>query len=136
MGFQPLSATEIEQAEKNIHASGYADRIRLIEGDGAKVMAELAESFDLIFIDAAKAQYPVYFKEAKRLLSEGGVLIADNCLKGGEIVESKFAVTRRNRTIHKRMREFLLEITRSPDFVTTILPVGDGVVLAVKQAEP
>ena len=124
----------IEQAEKNIAVSGYAERIELIEGDGAKVMAELKDSFDLIFIDAAKAQYPAYFEEAKRLLSEGGILIADNCLKGGEIVESKFAVTRRNRTIHKRMREFLLEITRSPEFVTTILPIGDGVVLAVKRA--
>ena len=128
-------APRIGLARKNIEASGYGERIRLIEGDGAKVMAELEESFDLIFIDAAKAQYPVYFDEAKRLLPERGMLIADNCLKGGEIVESKFAVTRRNRTIHKRMREFLLEVARSPEFITTILPIGDGVVLAVKRAE-
>ncbi len=127
-------APRIAQATKNIEASGFGSRIKLIEGDGTKVMAGLDELFGLIFIDAAKAQYPTYFEEAKRLLCDGGILVADNCLKGGEIAESKFAVTRRNRTIHKRMREFLLEITRSPDFTTTILPIGDGVVLAVKQA--
>lgn len=128
-------APRVKLARENIEASGFKDRIKLIEGDGAKILSELDEVYDLIFIDAAKAQYPVYFNESKRLLKGAGILIADNCLKGGEIAESKFAVTRRNRTIHKRMREFLLEVSRSEDFVTTILPIGDGVVLAVKRSD-
>ncbi|MCR4590700.1 MAG: O-methyltransferase [Lachnospiraceae bacterium] len=125
----------LEQAKRNIKAAGLEDRIRLIEGDGSEVMAKMQDSFDMIFIDAAKAQYPVYFEHSKRLLRAGGLFLADNCLKGGEVVESRYAVTRRNRTIHKRMREFLYEISVSEDFVTTILPVGDGVVMAVKKAD-
>ncbi len=122
----------VEKAVKNIREAGLEDRIELIHGDGEEVMAGLTEKFDMIFIDAAKAQYPRYFECAGPLLKKGGVLLADNCIKEGEVVESKFAVTRRNRTIHKRMREFLFGVTHSDDYTASILSVGDGMVLAVK----
>lgn len=125
----------IKEAEKNIEASGFSDKIRLLEGDAGKLLPEIKESFDLIFIDAAKAQYPYYLKEAKRLINPGGIIVADNCLKEGDILESRYAVERRDRTIHKRMREFLRDITKDPDFVSMILPIGDGVAAAWRKYE-
>ena len=84
-------------------------------------------------MDAAKAQYIVFLPEVKRLLAPGGMLISDNVLQDGDIVQSRFAVTRRNRTIHKRMREYLYALTHDEDLTTTILPVGDGVTISIKR---
>ncbi len=120
----------IPEAKKNISASGLSDKIKLIEGDAEIVLPDIKGSFDLIFIDAAKAQYPFYLKEAKRLVSPGGVIVADNCLKGGDILESRYAIERRDRTIHKRMREFLKELTSDAAFASLVLPIGDGVAVA------
>ena len=78
--------------------------IELLEGDAAEVMKELTEPYDFIFMDAAKGQYIHFLPEVLRLLAPGGVLVSDNVLQDGDIIESRFAVTRRNRTIHKRMR--------------------------------
>lgn len=122
-----------KEAKVNIEASGFPERVRLLTGDAGKILPELKGPYDLIFIDAAKAQYPVYLKEALRLLDEKGFIVADNCLRGGEILESRFAVERRNRTIHKRMREFLKELTTSEELVCVVLPVGDGVAAAYRR---
>lgn len=123
----------IPEAKKNIEASGYGDRIELLEGDASEILSALQNRFDMIFIDAAKAQYPFYLSEADRLLNPGGLIAADNCLQEGDILESRFAVERRNRTIHKRMREFLKEITSSDKYTSVILPIGDGVALAYRE---
>ncbi len=122
----------IPVARKNIEESGHAEKIRLLAGNAEDILPTLREGFDMIFIDAAKAQYPFYLKEAERLLDEGGLIAADNCLQDGDILESRYAVERRNRTIHKRMREFLHEISVSEVFTSVVLPIGDGVTLAVK----
>ncbi|MBQ9550368.1 MAG: O-methyltransferase [Lachnospiraceae bacterium] len=122
----------IAPARQNIERSGYSHKIRLICKDAAEILPALQEGFDMIFIDAAKAQYPFYLKEADRLINPGGLIIADNCLQEGDILESKFAVERRNRTIHKRMREFLKEITASERYTAAVLPIGDGIAVAVK----
>ncbi len=125
----------IPEAKKNFAESGYADRIDLIEGDAADVLKELAGrgcKYDLIFMDAAKGQYLGFLEDIMLLLDEGGMLISDNVLQEGDIVESRFAVTRRNRTIHSRMREYLYVLTHDVRLNTTILPVGDGVTVSVK----
>ncbi len=123
----------IGPARENIKAAGFDDRIRLMEGDANDLLKTLDEGFDMIFMDAAKAQYINYLPEAVRLLNSGGVLLADNCLQGGDILESKFIVERRDRTIHKRMREYLYSIKHDERLVTTILPIGDGVTVSVKK---
>ena len=107
--------------------------IELLEGDAAQVLKTLQEPFDFIFMDAAKGQYLNFLPDILRLLSPGGILISDNVLQDGDIVESRFAVTRRNRTIHKRMREYLYELTHHEELVTTVLPVGDGITVSVKK---
>jgi len=120
-------------ARENFRRAGREDRITLLEGDAAEILKLLEGSFDLVFMDAAKGQYIHFLPEILRLLSEGGLLVSDNVLQDGDIMESRFAVTRRNRTIHARMREYLYELKHHPGLETVILPVGDGVTLSIKK---
>ncbi len=122
----------ISEARKNFARAGAEDRITLLEGDAMEVLESLDGSYDLIFIDAAKGQYPGYFPRVMKVLEEGGLLVSDNVLQGGEIMESRFAVERRNRTIHARMREYLYVLTHHEELTTYILPVGDGVTVSVR----
>lgn len=131
--------TTIEKYEKripvaraNFERAGKAGRITLLEGDAADILKELDGSYDMIFMDAAKGQYIHFLPEVLRLLRPGGLLVSDNVLQDGDIIESRFAVTRRNRTIHARMREYLYELTHHPLLETCILPVGDGVTLSTR----
>ncbi|HAS07078.1 MAG TPA: O-methyltransferase [Eubacterium sp.] len=123
----------IPVAKKNFKRAGKEDVITLIEGDALEVLKTLEGPYDFIFMDAAKGQYINYLPDVKRVLRKGGLLISDNILQEGEIVESRYAVTRRNRTIHTRIREYVYELTHSEDFVTSIVPIGDGITLSVKQ---
>ena len=122
----------IPLAKANIREAGLADRINLIHGDALAVMRDMKKTYDLVFIDAAKGQYPDYLKEAMRLTCTGSVIIADNILQDGEIMESKFLVERRDRTIHKRIREFLEMVSKDERLETSILPVGDGITFSVR----
>lgn len=121
-------------ARENFIRAGKEEQITLIEGDAAKVLAQLGGEFDFIFMDAAKGQYIHYLPDVMRLLSEGGCLVSDNVMQDGDVIESRFAVERRNRTIHARMREYLYELKHREDLVTSILPLGDGVAVSVKQS--
>jgi len=120
-------------ARENFRRAGKEDRITLIQGDALEVMKELEEPYDFIFMDAAKGQYIHYLPEALRLLTKGGILMSDNVLQDGDIIESRFAVERRNRTIHSRMREYLYELKHHEQLQTSILPLGDGVALSIKK---
>ena len=122
----------IPAARENFAASGYGDRITLLEGDALEVMRSLTEPYDLIFMDAAKGQYLTFLPEALRLLRKGGLLVSDNVLQDGDLIESHYAVERRNRTIYKRMREYLYVLKHTEGLVTSVLPVGDGAAVTVK----
>ena len=120
-------------ARENFRRAGKEDKITLIEGDATEVLAEMEGTFDFIFMDAAKGQYIHYLPNVLRLLSDGGCLVSDNVMQDGDIIESRFAVERRNRTIHARMREYLYELKHREDLVTSIIPLGDGVAVSIKQ---
>lgn len=131
--------TTIENYEKripiargNFRRAGKEEQITLIEGDAAEVMKTLDGPYDFIFMDAAKGQYIHYLPEAMRLLSEGGVLVSDNVMQDGDVIQSRFAVERRNRTIHARMRDYLYELKHNEELTTSIIPLGDGVAVSVK----
>lgn len=126
----------IPAARENIRKAGLSKRITLIEGDAGAVLRELPEAFDFIFMDAAKAQYITWLPDVLRLLKPGGVLVTDNVLQEGDILESRFAVTRRNRTIHARMREYLYMLKNTEGLTTAILNVGDGAALSFKERLP
>ncbi|MBM6969723.1 O-methyltransferase [Mordavella massiliensis] len=121
-------------ARQNFRRAGKEEQITLIEGDAMEVLRSLDGPFDFVFMDAAKGQYPHYLPEVLRLLTPGGVLMSDNVLQDGSLIESRFAVERRDRTIHSRMREYLYELKHREDLMTSILPLGDGVALTVKKA--
>ena len=123
----------IPLARENFKKAGREDQITLLEGDATDILKELKEPYDMIFMDAAKGQYIYFMPDILRLLKPGGLLVSDNVLQDGDIIESRFAVTRRNRTIHSRMREYLYELTHNEALETCILPVGDGVTLSVKK---
>ena len=122
----------IPVARENICRAGMMDVITLVEGDAQEVLGTLPYGFDFIFMDAAKAQYIHYLPQVLRILKPGGVLVSDNVLQDGDVVQSRFAVTRRNRTIHSRMREYLWELKHNPLLSTSVLTVGDGMTLSVK----
>ncbi|RGI84979.1 O-methyltransferase [Dorea formicigenerans] len=122
-------------ARANFKRAGKEEQIDLIEGDALEVMHGLEGPYDLIFVDAAKGQYIHYLPEVMRLLGTDGVLVSDNVLQEGDIIESRFAVERRNRTIHSRMREYLYELKHHDQLQTSIVPLGDGVALSVKRSD-
>ena len=119
-------------ARENFVRARKEQQITLIEGDATEVLKTLEEPFDMIFMDAAKGQYINFMPDILRLLKKDGVLVSDNVLQDGDIIESHFVVTRRNRTIHKRMREYLYELTHRDDLVTAVLPIGDGITVSSK----
>lgn len=123
-------------ARENIARAGKEKEITLLEGDAREILPTLNESYDLIFMDAAKGQYLAFLPEVLRLLKPGGLLVSDNVLQDGDIIESRYAVTRRNRTIHSRMRDYLYELKHHPELTTAILPVGDGVAVCTKRSLP
>lgn len=131
--------TTIEKYEKRIPVAkehfdlwDKGNKITLLEGDAADILKELDEGYDFVFMDAAKGQYENFLPHVMRVLKKGGLLVTDNVLQDGDIVQSRFAVTRRNRTIHARMREYIYDITHTDDLQTVILNTGDGVTLSVK----
>lgn len=135
--------TTIEQNERRLSLareffslSGEEERIALLPGDARDILPGLEGPFDMVFMDAAKGQYPAFLPEALRLLRAGGVLITDNLFQDGTLLESRYAVARRDRTIHTRLRAYIKELKSNPDLETSILPVGDGVALSVKKGEP
>jgi len=126
---------KIELAKANFSKLKIADSVRLIEGDAAeslKALVDSGEKFDFVFLDAAKAQYSVYLESIEQLLTKNGVLLTDNILQEGSVAQSKFSVTRRDRTIHKRMREFIKSLFDNEAFNSMIIPIGDGMLLCKK----
>ena len=122
----------IPEARRNFEKAGASDSITLLEGDALEILSAMQGEFPFIFMDAAKAQYINLLPDVTRLLTKGGILVTDNILKGGDILESRYAVTRRDRTIHTRVRDYLYELTHSDTYETVILNNGDGVSLSVK----
>lgn len=132
--------TTIENYEKripiardNFRRAGKEGQITLIEGDAMEVLKTLDGPYDFVFMDAAKGQYIAYLPEVLRILEKDGVLVSDNVLQDGDIIESRFAVERRDRTIHSRMREYLYTLKHHPQLESCIIPLGDGVAVSVKK---
>ena len=121
-------------AKENIKKAGRENVIKLLEGDAMGIMPTLErDQFDFVFMDAAKAQYIHFLPKVLRLMKKDGVLITDNVLQEGDLIQSKYVVRRRDRTIHKRMREYLEVVKNHPQLETSIVPIGDGITMSVKK---
>lgn len=139
-GLENLQMVTIENYEKripiakeNFRKAGRENQITLLEGDAGEILKTLEGTFDVIFMDAAKGQYINWLPDVLRLMHPGSILVSDNVLQEGDLIESRYLVERRNRTIYKRMREYLYELKHHPHLITTIIPLGDGVTVSVKQ---
>ena len=125
-------AKRIPIARENFAKAGKEEQITLLEGDANDVLKDLDDSFDFVFMDAAKGQYINFLPEVLRLMNKGAVLISDNVLQDGDIIESHYAIERRNRTIHKRMRDYLYQLKHHEQLETSVIPLGDGVTISIK----
>ena len=141
-GQPDMHITTIENYEKripiareNFRRAGKEHRITFLTGDAGEILPTLSGRYDMIFMDAAKGQYIHFLPEVLRLLKKGGLLVSDNVLQDGDIIESRFAVTRRNRTIYSRMRDYLWQLKHMKEFETAVLTVGDGVTISTKLTE-
>ena len=124
----------IPAAEANFAKAEVKDRVAFLTEDAAMVLPTLGGTYELVFLDAAKAQYITILPELIRLLGHGGMLVTDNIAQDGETLSSRYAVRRRDRTIHKRMREYLYAVTHDERLLTELLPVGDGIAVSVRRA--
>ena len=129
-----LSEERLADAREYIRRAGASDRITLLQGDAGEILQDLAPAFDFIFLDGPKGQYPLLLPDLLRLLAPEGILVSDNVLQEGTLLESRYAIPRRERTIHARMREFLYDIKHRNELETAILPVGDGVAVSVRKS--
>lgn len=130
-------AMRLVEAEKNLanEVFPHKDKITLIKGEALEVLKNLSaskESYDFIFLDAAKAQYMSFLPELLKMLNKNGILVTDNVLQDGTVINSRYSITRRDRTIHARMREYLYTITHSDELETEIIPIGDGVAVSYR----
>ncbi|MCR5032247.1 MAG: O-methyltransferase, partial [Lachnospiraceae bacterium] len=122
----------IKEATENFKRFGKEDQITLLAGDALEILKELTGPYAFVFLDAAKAQYINYLPEILRMLPVGAVLVTDNILQDGEILESRFSIERRDRTIQARMREYLRAISEDDRLDTVLLESGDGVAVSVR----
>ena len=123
----------IPEAKENFRKAGEESRITFLEGDADMWLKELkGKQFDLVFMDAAKGQYLNWLPLLLDLMPVGAVLISDNVLQDGDVVQSRFAVQRRNRTIHSRMREYLYVLKHDERLETAVIPLGDGVTVSTR----
>ena len=122
-----------ERAMYHLKRAGLLDVVTVHFGDALDILEQLKEPYDFIFMDAAKGQYQNFFDLCADQLKPGGLLLCDNILQEGSVSQSRYAVTRRDHTVHARMRAFLYEIKHKKEFDTVILPVGDGVALLRKR---
>ena len=128
-----INPDHVREATEHVSRFDADQTINLIEGDAHEVLNQLNGPYDFIFLDGPKAQYPLYLPRLIDLMNPGDILVADNILKEGEIIESKYAVERRQRTIHMRMRAFLSQAMHDERLTSTILSVGDGVCVSVRK---
>ena len=123
----------VEEAKKNIKSANLEDRAKIIEGDAGEILESLVnenKKFDFIFMDAAKAQYITWLPTVKALLKDKGIIFSDNCLQEGDLLESSFAIRKRDKTIHKRMRDYIYLLLHDEDLESWIFSIGDGVLLS------
>lgn len=123
----------IGQAKRHLRAAGLEQTVTLLEGQAQDILKQLAGPYDMILLDASMGQYGIFWQEAKRLLGPYGWIMADNVLHGGMVALPRHSVPRRQRTIHSRLRAYIDEVLSDQTFQSSLLPIGDGILLSVRK---
>ena len=118
----------VKEAKQNIENMNLEDKINIYEGDAVEILPTLNEKYDMVFIDAAKGKYPFFLKEALRMLSENGIIFADNILYKGYVMSDYNK--HKQRTAVRNLREYIKEVSENPNLDTEILEVGDGLAIS------
>ena len=118
----------IKEAKINFKNVGVEEKIKLYEGDAVEILPTLNEKYDMVFIDAAKGKYPFFLKEALRMINENGIIFADNILYKGYVMSDYNK--HKQRTAVRNLREYIKEVSESPNLETEILEVGDGLAIS------
>lgn len=118
----------VAQARVNIQKAEVEDSIHIFEGDAVEILPTFQESYDMVFIDAAKGKYPFFLEHAMRLIRRGGVIVADNVLYKGYVMSDYNK--HKQRTAVRNLREYIAEVQNNPNLETTILEVGDGLAIS------
>jgi len=121
----------VKEAKENIKKVGVEEKINILEGDAVDLLPTLNKKYDMIFIDAAKGKYPFFLKESLRLLSEKGIIFADNILYKGYVMSDYNK--HKQRTAVRNLREYIAEVTQNPNLETEILEVGDGLAITKRK---
>ncbi len=121
----------VKEARENIIKAEVQDKINIIEGDAVDILPTLNEIYDVVFIDASKGKYPFFLKEALRMLSQDGIIFADNVLYKGYVMSDYNK--HKQRTAVRNLREFLSELQLNEELETKVLEVGDGLAIAKKK---
>ncbi|WP_282675698.1 O-methyltransferase [Lactococcus lactis] len=122
----------IELAKKNLGKYDHRNQIILKEGDAADILKELSGSFDVIFMDSAKSKYIEFLPIALDLLSENGVILMDDIFQGGEILTPIMEIKRNQQALERGLRKLFDEVLDNPKYLTSILPLGDGLLMIKK----
>ncbi|MBM7716495.1 putative O-methyltransferase YrrM [Bacillus thermophilus] len=128
-----LDEQRAEEALANIRLAGMENRITLLKGNALDLVDEVASyaPFDAIFIDAAKGQYMNFFNMYSTLLTNDGCVYSDNVLFKG-LVANDHVENKRLEGIVKKLKEYNQSIMDKTDFITTIIPIGDGLAVSKK----
>lgn len=120
----------IKEAKINIKNMNLENKIHIYEGDAVEILPTLNKKYDAVFIDAAKGKYPFFLKESLRMLSDNGIIFADNILYKGYVMSDYNK--HKQRTAVRNLREYIAETTQNPNLKTEILEVGDGLAISKK----
>lgn len=137
--YSNASITTIEKSKKMYEIAKsnfkkYKKDINIINMDAKKALNNINQGFDFVFIDANKSQYEYYFNKALSLLNKNGIIVCDNILFRGQITNDNI-VNKRDITIVKNLRKFLSHITNLDDYVTSIIPIGDGISISTRRID-
>lgn len=116
------------EARENIIKADVEDKINIFEGDAVDILPIFDDKYDVVFIDAAKGKYPFFLEQAKRMLNEKGIILADNILYKGYVLSDYNK--HKQRTAVRNLREYIKLTTEDPNFETEILEVGDGLAIS------
>lgn len=128
-----IDADSVVLARQNIRKAGAENQIRVIAGDGNEVLAALTKPYDMIFMDAAKGQYIHLYDDAMRLLNKDGLLVCDNCIFYGKVLDKPEDAPHKHRTIVANLRAFLEKMMNDSALDASLLDVGDGMAIACKK---